>query len=197
MMRVKWSGSLVLLAVVLAFACVPQRQPISGESADIQNYLGLFTIMPPQGDNWYELQRQAGLLVYGKKLGSSSHTFIASVHVTKTDIQFTNEADFVSFAKKARSNDTSPDRFNMIVHDEALDSSRSAFCTKFHHKAEDKLASRSSGQLSILESKGFTCLHPKQPLIVTIQYSERSSSPFNNDALLKEGDGFINSLHLK
>lgn len=184
MMRMKCLGFLVLLAMVSAFACAPQRQPISGESAGIQNYLGLFTIMPPQGDNWYEIQRQAGLLAYGKKLESSSHTFIASVHVTKTDKNFTNETDFLSFAKTARSNDTNPDRFNMIAHDEALDNSRPTFCTKFHQKAEDKFASKSSGHLIILESKGFTCLHPKQPLIVTIQYSERSSTPFNNDSLL-------------
>ena len=190
----------MVIALICTFitACAPlQPKLISGEDAGIQNYLGLFTIMPPQGDNWYEFQRKAGFLAYGKKLESSSHTFIASVHVTKTDKNFTNETDFLSFVKTARTNDTSTDRFNVITYDEALDNSKPKYCTKFHQKVEDKVALKSNGNLSILEIKGFTCLHPKQPLIVTIEYSERGDSPFNNDELLREGEGFINSLQLK
>lgn len=196
-MRMKEVGIAALISILVS-ACAPlQPKPISGEDAGIQNYQGLFTIIPPQGENWFEIQRKAGFLAYGKKLESSTHTFIASVHVTRTDKNFPSETDFLSFVKTARANDTNPDRFNVIVYDETLDKSRSAFCTKFHQKSEDKVASKSIGQLSILELKGFSCLHPKQPLIVTIEYSERSSTPFNSDALLKEGEGFINSLVLK
>lgn len=197
-MKMKWTIIAIALISIFTTACAAlQPKPISGEDAGIQNYLGLFTIMPPQGENWYEIQRKEGLLAYGKKLEASTHTFIASVQVTRTDKNFASEIDFLSFVKNARATDTNPERFNMLLHDEKVDNSRSAFCTKFHQKAEDKVASKSSGNLSILEIKGFTCLHPKQPLIVTIEYSERSSTPFNNDALLKEGEGFINSLQLK
>ena len=189
----------VILLSVLASSCAPLNhpKPIFGESAGIQNYLGLFTIIPPQGDNWYEVQRRAGLLVYSKTLTAPNDTFIASVFVSKTDKTFTHDNDFLSFVKTSRENDTSPDRFNVLVYDESLDKSRAAYCTKFHMKAVDKKATKASGVLSILESKGFTCLHPRQPLLVTIEYSERSSAPFTDATLLKEGEGFINSLKLK
>ncbi len=194
----RFSAAVILLSALVS-SCAPlnHQKPISGESAGIQNYLGLFTIIPPQGDNWYEIQRRAGLLAYGKKLVPANHTFIASVHVSKTDKTFTNENDFLVFVKTSRANDTSPDRFNVLVHDESLDKAQSVYCTKFHLKAEDKTAAKSSGAPSVLESKGFTCLHPKQPLLVTVEYSERTSAPFTDATLRKEGEGFINSLKLQ
>jgi hypothetical protein len=198
-MKSGWFVGFVVLVSALSSACVPlsQPKPISGESAEIQNYLGLFTIIPPQGDNWYETIRKDGVLAYGKKLQSRDDTFIASVHVSSTDKKFTNENDFLAFAKMSRASDTSPDRFKLLVNDESVDRTRSAYCTTFHLRAEDHAASKSAGALKILETKGFTCLHPEEPLIVTVQYSERSGSPFGNATLLSEGEGFINSLELQ
>lgn len=196
-MNLRMFSGVVILLTVLTSSCAPLPKPISGKAAGIQNYLGLFTIIPPQGNNWYEIQRRAGLLAYGKKLTAANHTFIASVYVSKTDKIFTNDNDFLTFVKTSRANDTSLDRFNVLVHEENLDRSRTAYCTKFHMKTEDKNAAKSNGALSVLESKGFTCLHPKQPLLVTIEYSERTAAPFTDAALLKEGEGFINSLKLQ
>ncbi len=195
-MKMKWVGIVALISVLASACATVQPKPLSGKSAGIQNF-GPFTIMPPQGDKWYESQRRAGLLAYGKKLESSAHTFIASVQMTSIDRNFPSETDFLSFVKTARAGDTDPDRFYMLLDDEALDKSRAAFCTKFHQIAEDRVASKSSGKFILLESKGFTCLHPSQPLMVTIEYSERNTATFEDDALLEEGEGFINSLEMK
>ena len=85
----------------------------------------------------------------------------------------------------------------MLRHDETFDKTKSPFCTSFNVKAEDKVASKSSGFSSILEVKGFSCLHPKKQKIVTVDYSERAASPFKNATLLAEGERFINSIEIK
>lgn len=153
--------------------------------------------MPPQGDNWYEITRKAGVLAYGKRLQPGNDTFIASAHISETDMRFATENEFLAFAKASRANDTNPDRFNLLVHDEVVDKTRSAYCTRFHLRAEDLVASKTSGTAKILAVKGFTCLHPRDPLVITVQYSERSESPFGDPTLVGEGEGFIDSLALQ
>ena len=199
-MSSNWFITAVALVCVFVSACAPLNppKPLSAESARQENhFFGLFTIMPPQGDNWYEIVRKAGVLAYKKQLESADHTFIASVQISKTDQSFSNENEFLTFVKIQRASDNSPERFNFLINDEKLDKSRGAYCTQFHQKAEDKAASKSSGSLSILEIKGVSCLHPRQPLIVTVEYSERGNLPFNKPALLNEGEGFVNSLQIK
>lgn len=194
-----WLISALMLMMFGLSACTPtlQPRPVSGELAKTQEFLGLFEITPPQGSDWYEIQRAKGVLTYGKKLEVPNHTFIASVHVYDTDRKFGSESEFLMFIKNARAKDTNPDRFNILRHDEILDKTKAPFCTRFQMKAEDGAASKTTGFLSILEARGFSCLHPRAPKIVTIEYSERSASPMKNEALIAEGERFISSLEIR
>jgi hypothetical protein len=189
----------VLSVLVLLGACASpiQPKPVTGQLAKTQQFKGIFEITPPHGENWYEIQRtNKGLLAYGKKFESSSNTFIATAHVTDRDRSFTDADEFLAFVKKVRKKDNDPSRYSMLINEESVDNTKASFCTKFHLKAEDKVASSRSGALSILESKGYTCLHPSKPNIITVEYSERGTDPFKNTAAIAEGEAFINSLVL-
>lgn len=190
---------LSLMLIVALSACTPtmQPRPVTGELARTQYLLGLYEISPPRGSDWYEMPRAKGFLAYGKKLETKNRTFAASVHVHDVSVRFASESDFLAFVKSTRASDTDPDRFDQLLHDEKLDGSKAPFCTRFHLKAEDKVVSKSSGIPSFLEAKGFSCLHPNKQKIVTVEYSERAPSPFQDPILLAEGEHFINSLVIR
>lgn len=198
-MKLNWITRTVFLASLLMSACATINEPklVTGRLARTQQFSGIFEVTPPRDSDWYEIQRtKTGLLAYGKKLESANHTFIASVRVFDNTRSFASANDFLAFIKQARANDNNPSRFSLLIHDESIDNTKLAYCTKFHLKAEDKVASKTSGTLSILESKGYSCLHPTKPHIITVEYSERGGAPFKNTALLVEGEAFINSLVL-
>ena len=185
---------LVILLVIstLNVSCVPRTnlKPIPNQS-EPQNFMGLFEIMPPQGDNWFEGQRAAGFLSYGKYLDSRKHTFATSVHVSKIDEKFNDEKEFLTFIKTLRAADSNPIKFRNMSHEEVLDTKHGKFCTRYNLEGEE------IGK-GILEMIGYTCLHPKHPtLVVTISYSERTAGVKGNRVgknIRSEGEGFINSL---
>ena len=183
--------SILFVTLSVLWSCVPQEifKPIADQS-EPQNFFGIFVIMPPQGQDWYEVLRKGQSLAYGKKLESSRHTFIASVHVSKTDRIFKNEEEFLSFIKDATAKDTDPTRFNVHINKEEINKTYGDYCTKFHLKAEDK------GKGTI-ESNGYRCLHPKhQHLLITIEYSERTDGINVGSEIRNEGEQFINSLKI-
>lgn len=194
----------VVLVSALLSGClaVSQPRPITGQLAKTQVFRSaqgytVFEFSPPQGANWYETERtKKGLLTYGKKLDKSSDTFIAYVFISDRPRNFVNANDFLDFTKKERAKDNNPSRFNMLIDNVSIDETREGHCTKYHRKAEDMAMSQKSGEPVFLEAKGYSCFHPTKPHIITIEYSERSSAPFKNGALIAEGEAFIKSLVL-
>ena len=182
-----------LIIISLLSACAPQQRfkPIDRSESEFRNFMGLFVFELPQGQEWYEMGTMGGTTAFGKKLESNNHTFIASVHISKFTIKFNTPEEFLSFVKKSRIEGTPPDQFTIIQYDENLDKSRSDYCTKFILKAEEK-------EKGTLESRGFSCLHPKYPeLAITIEYSERTNGAKVNELVRNEGERFINSLELR
>lgn len=155
-----------------------------------------FEVAPPTGDKWSMAVERPDSLLYVKELGSPDQTASALIRVMKKK-PFKNGEDFLTFVRSTRINNTTPDRFKILSYEEVLDAARPALCTKHRLKAEDKAASRTAGASRFMESKGVTCMHPTEPLIVTVDYSERSGSTFSDPQSVKEGDDFVASLKLK
>lgn len=184
--------AILLLALPVVWSCAPQQnlRPIENQS-EPQNFMGLFVIMPPQGNEWYEVVRKSGILAYGKKLESNKHTFIASAQVSRIDKVFNNENEFLSFVKTSRVGDTDQNKFSGLTYKEEIDNTHGNYCTRYLLKAEEK------GKGTI-ESNGYTCLHPMQPqLVVTVEYSERTQDITVGNEIRNEGEQFIKSLKLK
>jgi hypothetical protein len=188
----------IKLIIPIAICCLLQAcismqsfKPIDRSESNFRNYMGLFVFELPQGQDWYELGTSGGATAFGKKLESKDHTFIASAQISKFTLKFSSPEEFLEFVKKSRIGDTDPDRFKIIRYEENIDKTHSEFCTKFILKAED------NGK-GILESHGYTCLHPSHPeLVVTLEYSERTKSEQVSQLVRNEGERFISSLELK
>jgi len=183
---------ILFILITMLNACVSQiPKPIDRSESEYINFKGLIVFKLPQGEDWYEVINRNGTVAYGKKLESAKHTFIASAHISEFSIKFSSPEDFLSFVKKSRMQSTPQDRFNIIEYKEVLDKSRYDFCTKYILKVEEK-------EKGILESNGYSCLHPKYPeLGVTIEYSERTKDLHVSEKVLIEGKNFINSLELR
>ena len=183
---------IVLLVILIMSGCVPQQRlkPIDRSYSEYRSFMNLFLFELPQGEEWYEMGTKGGTTAFGKKLDSSEHTFIASAHISKFTIKFNSPEEFLSFVKESRMKGTPPSEFTIIRYNEILDNTHSNYCTKFLLEAEQK------GK-GILESHGYSCLHPKHPEIgITIEYSERTQDVKVSEKIRAEGQRFINSLEL-
>jgi len=182
-----------LIIFSLLSGCVSREalEPIDRSRGRWINYKGVIIVELPQGQEWHVLKKGGDDPFYGKKLESNDHTFIASVQLRNITIKFKSPEEFLTFVKDSRVQDTSKNKFTIINYEESLDQSRSDYCTKYVMKAEE------AGK-GILESKGYTCLHPHYPKLgVTIQYSERTKGPAVSDQVRSEGERFINSLEFR
>ena len=184
---------ITLVIILLQLSCVPQQRfkPIDRSESEFLNFKGLIVLKLPQGKDWYEIVNRGGITAFGKKLESKDHTFIASSHISRSNMKFNTPEEFLSFVKESRMKGTPLDKFTIINYEEILDNSRTEYCTKFILEAEEK------GK-GVLESHGYSCLHPKySELAVTIEYSERTKGPKVSEQIRIEGENFINSLELR
>lgn len=194
-MRLAYCVGAVLTSAAFS-ACTsvsPQLQPVTGDLAKTQHFYGLFDITPPQSEGWYLVQNGRGELAYGKPKNVAQDSYVLSSSAARTDRKFASATDFLEFAKIARANDNDPRRFEMLSYSENISKARHEICTEFHFKAKDKRISK-QGRDVFMEAKGLSCVHPQAPILVTVQYSERSDSPFQNQDFISEGETFLSSL---
>lgn len=190
------------LALTAGCASVNRPKPVTGPLAKTQQFPGkngspVVEFTPPQGANWYETERtKHGLLVYGKKRIDPNNTFVAYAFVADNNRRISDTKEFLSFIKSERAKDKDTSRFNMISDTQSLDETRAGPCVKYQYKAQDMLLTQRMREPIFLAVKGYLCQHPSKPYLITIEYSERSKSPFDDATLVAEGEAFINSLVL-
>jgi len=191
-----------LVALIAGCASANHMKPVTGQLAKVQQWsnksgMPVVEFTPPQGENWYEAERtKNGLVAYGKKLSDPSDTFVAYAFVTDNNKSFSDVKEFLNFVKNERAQDKNASRFSIISEAQSLDETKKERCVKYQYKGLDKSAAQKTRESIYLAAKGFTCQHPSKPYIITIEYSERSKSPFSDAALVTEGEAFINSLVL-
>ncbi len=189
--------TLALTAIFLVSSCSPQfNLKMVDRASDSRTLMGLFTFKLPAGDNWYDLKSSPTSMSFSKAVEAKDSTFTATAYVKKIEHSFSSEKQFLNAIKSSRAKNVVPENFNLLKHDEKIDSTLAKFCTKYTVKVNRRERERSNGvDRQLIERRGFSCLHPKRAdLIITIEYSSHSQFNYVRRETLLEGEKFIRSL---
>ena len=158
-----------------------------------------YRVQPPPGKNWFEMQRNRELALFGKRLDSTTHSFGATAISGLIDDKFETREKFQEYVNKLRTAELDAKRFRVIEFESAVDDTFPAWCVRYRLKHTDRDAALARNRTLLTEDIGVTCLHPnKSNLIVDVGYSERgrpaelSAEP--SAELRKEGERFMRSL---
>lgn len=158
-----------------------------------------YSVQPPPGPGWFEMQRDRQQVLFGKKIESPTHSFGATATADPIGEKFETREQFRDYVTKFRTAEFDPERFKMIEFDSALDDTQPAWCVRYHLKHTDRDAVLARNRTLLVEDFGITCLHPaKNDLVIDIGYSERGRvAELKSElsaSLRKEGESFIRSL---
>jgi len=189
--------TLPLATIFLICSCSPQfNLKTLDRTSDSRTLMGLFAFKLPVGDNWYDLKSSPTSMSFSKAVEAKDSTFTATVYARKVEHSFSSEQQFLNAIKSSRARNVVPENFNLLKHDENIDSTLSTFCTRYTVKVNKRERERSNGvDRQLIERRGFTCLHPKRTdLIITIEYTNLSRFNYVRRETLLEGEKFIRSL---
>jgi hypothetical protein len=158
-----------------------------------------YRVLPPPGKNWFEMQRNRELALFGKRLDSPTHSFGATATSGLIDDKFETREKFQDYVNKLRTAELDAKRFRVIEFESAVDDTFPAWCVRYRLKHTDRDAALARNRTLLAEDIGITCLHPdKKNLIVDVGYSERGRSAELgaelSAELRKEGERFMRGL---
>ncbi|MEO7728935.1 MAG: hypothetical protein ABIS45_16915 [Burkholderiales bacterium] len=154
-----------------------------------------YRVLPPPGKNWFEMQRDRQQALFGKKIDSPTHSFVATATSGPVNEKFDTREQFKDYVNKMRSAELDTARFRIIEFDSSIDNTFDAWCVRYRFKRADRDAVLSRNRALLLEDYGITCLHPqKKELVVDIGYSERGRPAELSADLRQEGETFVRSL---
>lgn len=153
-----------------------------------------YSILPPPGKNWFELERDRKYAYFGKKLESRTHSFIAIALSVPMREKFEKPEEFRDYVSKMLA--LAGDERNSVLESWAeLDEPAERFCVKYSMKAEDRKAVYAGGRSLLVETIGMSCLHPdNRGLSVDVSYTQRGYPAETNTELRAEGESFVRSL---
>jgi len=161
-----------------------------------------YSVSPPPGKSWFEMQRDRQQVLFGKKVDSPTHSFGATATSDLIREKFETREQFQEYVNKLRTADFDPLRFKVIEFESAVDTNYPAWCVRYRLKHTDRNAVLARNRTLLVEDFGITCLHPdKKDLVVDVGYSERGraaelKSELSAD-LRKEGESFMRTLKFK
>jgi hypothetical protein len=154
-----------------------------------------YQVLPPPGKNWFELQRDRQQALFGKKIDSPTHSFVATATSGPINEKFQTREQFQDYVKKMRTVEPDAARYRAIEFEATMDETFGAWCIRYRFKRADRDAVLSRNRTLLLEDFGVTCLHPeKKDLLVDVGYSERGRPAELSAELRKEGESFMRSL---
>jgi hypothetical protein len=154
-----------------------------------------YRVLPPPGKNWFEMQRDKQQALFGKKIDSPTHSFVATATSGLVNEKFDTREQFQEYVNKMRTAEMEPARYRVIEFESRVETAFDAWCVRYRFKRVDRDAVLSRNRSLLLEDFGVACLHPaKRDLVVDVGYSERGRPAELNIELRKEGEGFIRSL---
>ena len=154
-----------------------------------------YRVLPPPGKNWFEMQRDRQQALFGKKIDSPTHSFVATATSGLIGEKFETREQFQEYVNKMRTTELDTARYRVIEFDSSVENSFEAWCVRYRFKRADRDAVLSRNRTLLLEDFGVACLHPaKRELVVDIGYSERGRSAELSADLRLEGETFIRSL---
>ncbi len=195
---------IILLGVglgVVGCAGGPQLIPVTDPTQRLE-FEG-FSILPPQGDNWFmappALRKQQGpfMIVSFLKLAtppSKTHTVVATVRGGRVSISAGSRADLIQKMALGWYFEQT-DRFRPVSVTIAPDKTLAPDCVRYDGTVEDRGVPGYPGSVFIMDHHGFVCLHPDLPdAVIDIQYSQRRLQGEPPLALEAEGEPFVKSL---
>ena len=155
--------------------------------------------MSPVGEDWYISENKQGVILLGKKIRSSTHTFILGIAVVHLQPDWQDAPGFLAAVKREKDLDTNPKRFRLLVDEYELQPSVGKYCVAYHMKAEDYGAPRTNGApFLLMDTTGLGCMHPNEPdLYIDVFSSERSKPAEASPELQAVGDSFVKSFRFE
>ncbi len=186
---------ITLPAVLFASAAGAQLHAVPITDSTPDYVLEGYRVRPPPGNDWFEMQRDRQQALFGKKIASPTHSFVATATSGLVAEKFETREQFQEYVNKMRTVDLDAARYRVIEFDSAVDDTFSAWCVRYRLKRADREAILSRNRTLLHEDFGVTCLHPeKRQLVVDVGYSERGRPAELNAELRKEGESFMRSL---
>lgn len=181
------------LGVFAGDACAQLRAaPVSGPGVAYE--LKGYSILAPQGKDWFELKRDAQTAFFGKKLASRTHAFIATAMSAPIIDKFDTPEQFRDYIGRVLPL-RGDARHTVIENRVEMDDRLGRFCVKYHIKTEDRDAPYAQGKTLLAETFGVTCLHPENAnLNISVSYTERGNPAETSAELRAEGESFVRSL---
>jgi hypothetical protein len=198
--RVVLCGLLATTSMARDAAAQLHAKPITDPAAIYE--LEGYSVSPPPGKNWFEMQRDRQQVLFGKKIDSPTHSFGATATSDLIVDKFETREQFQEYVNKLRTADFDPTRFKVVEFDSAVDTTYPAWCVRYRLKHTDRNAVLARNQTLLVEDFGVTCLHPgEKDLVVDVGYSERGrAAELKSElsaALRQEGESFMRSLKFK
>jgi hypothetical protein len=198
-LRTRTHATLALLAFVfaasLAHEATAQLHAVPVTDAAKVYELDGYRVQPPPGRNWFELRRDRQQALFGKKITSPTHSFVATATSGLVGEKFSTREQFLEYVNKLRTADVDAKRFRIIEVETQFDDSFAAWCVRYRLKRADRDAVLSRNRTLILEDFGVACLHPdNRELVVDVGYSERGRAAELDAELRAEGERFMRGL---
>jgi hypothetical protein len=192
---VKRLSALLMLAIAVSVVDArAQRYAKPVTAAESVYEMDGYSIVPPPGKNWFELERDERYAYFGKKLDSRTHSFIAIALSARLREKFDKPEDFRDYVREMLALGSN-ERSAVIEIRAEPDGSPERYCVKYSTKSEDRKALFAGGRALLVETTGVSCLHPdNRALSVDVSYTERGYPTEASAELRAEGESFVRSL---
>ncbi len=153
-----------------------------------------YSVDAPRGGDWFELKRDRNEVLFGKRIASRTHAFIATAIAAPVAETFERPEQFRDFIGKTPL-EPEDQRSRVLESRVELDDSLGVYCVRLYIKSLDRDAVYARGDPLVIETFGVSCLHPADPsLAVSVSYSERATAEESSTVLRAEGETFVRSL---
>ena len=194
----RFAACFLVTALVTACATYQGMVPVT-DSATRLDYPG-YSVLPPQGDNWFLRKWHEGSAVFIKKVGPNAHTFSTAVMAVRIPTTSDSPEQFKESVRKSKQI-LDPKRYSILNFDVSLDPKFGAYCVKYYMMTRDRAAqvSRADTAFMFLEITGYTFVHPDSSnFVLDVNYSERYKMKGGSDPEAKKiGEKFINGLKIR
>ncbi|MDB5810860.1 MAG: hypothetical protein JWN94_2982 [Betaproteobacteria bacterium] len=195
-------GAALFIALIFPQVAPAQVHAVPITDPPLLYELDGYSVLPPPGKSWFEMQRDKQQALFGKRIESPTHSFGATATSDVINEKFETREKFQEYVNKLRTAEFDPARFRVIEFDSKVDESHPAWCVRYRLKHTDRNAVLARNRTLTVEDFGITCLHPDRTnLIIDVGYSERGRIPELatelSATLRKEGEAFVRSLKLK
>lgn len=193
LLRAAWQVASLVLGLSSQGACAQlYAKPVT---TPLQPYeMSGYQILPPTGENWFEMRRDQRTVYFGKRIASPTHSLVAIALSAPLEEGFNSHESFRRHVEKQLRHNAGDGRHvisAVAVQREALAGS---LCVRYQTRGEDRQAAQAQGRLLVVETVGLSCLDRSGKFVVDASYTERGLPAELGGLLQDEGEMFIRGL---